>query len=58
MFEELSGIKVTYDIIPPREMREKAVLDKLQEMLPVGIEAVLAPDASLDCPPPQPRQGE
>lgn len=39
-------------------LREKAVLDKLQEMLPVGIEAVLAPDASLDCPPPQPRQGE
>ena len=26
-FEELSGVKVSYDIIPPREMREKAVLD-------------------------------
>ena len=26
-FEDLTGIKVTFDIIPPREMREKAVLD-------------------------------
>ncbi len=26
-FEELTGIKVDFDIIPPREMREKAVLD-------------------------------
>ena len=26
-FEELSGVKVDFDIIPPREMREKAVLD-------------------------------
>lgn len=26
-FEALTGIKVTFEIIPPREMREKAVLD-------------------------------
>jgi multiple sugar transport system substrate-binding protein len=26
-FEELSGVKIDFDIIPPREMREKAVLD-------------------------------
>ena len=26
-FEELTGVKVEFDIIPPREMREKAVLD-------------------------------
>jgi hypothetical protein len=36
-------------------LRERAVNDKLKDFLPVGIEAVLAPDASLLCAPPQPR---
>jgi hypothetical protein len=36
-------------------LRERAVLEKLKDFLPVGIEAVLAPDASLVCAPPQPR---
>ena len=36
-------------------LRERAVIDKLKDFLPVGIEAVLAPDASLVCAPPQPR---
>ncbi|MCB1889107.1 MAG: hypothetical protein KDH20_15980 [Rhodocyclaceae bacterium] len=34
-------------------LRERAVIDKLRDFLPVGIEAVLAPDASLLCPPPE-----
>jgi hypothetical protein len=36
-------------------LRERAVIEKLKDFLPVGIEAVLAPDASLVCAPPQPR---
>ncbi|MEF8702423.1 MAG: phage tail protein [Candidatus Accumulibacter sp. UW26] len=36
-------------------LRERAVSEKLKDFLPVGIEAVLAPDASLLCAPPQPR---
>jgi len=34
-------------------LRERAVIEKLRDFLPVGIEAVLAPDASLLCPPPE-----
>jgi hypothetical protein len=33
-------------------LRERAVLDKLGEFLPVGMEAVLIADESLSCPPP------
>ena len=33
-------------------LREAATLDKLKDYLPVGMEAVLAPDASLECAPP------
>jgi hypothetical protein len=36
-------------------LRERAVIEKLKDFLPVGIEAVLAPDPSLVCAPPQPR---
>ncbi len=35
-------------------LRRRAVLDKLMEFLPVGMEAVLVPDTSLACPPPEP----
>lgn len=34
-------------------LRQRAVLDKLQEFLPLGMEAVLVPDPSLACPPPK-----
>ena len=34
-------------------VRQKAVLEKLQEFLPVGMEAVLVADPSLACPPPK-----
>lgn len=34
-------------------LRQRAVLDKLQEFLPVGIEAVLVTDPSLACRPPK-----
>lgn len=34
-------------------LREQAVLDKLAEFLPVGMEAVLVPDPSLACVPPK-----
>jgi len=34
-------------------LREEAVLDKLAEFIPVGQEAVLIPDTTLWCPPPQ-----
>jgi hypothetical protein len=37
-------------------LREQAVMDKLKDTLPVGIEAVLAPDPSLDIAPPVLRQ--
>ncbi|WP_206199421.1 phage tail protein [Parasulfuritortus cantonensis] len=33
-------------------LRRRAVLDKLQEFLPVGMEAVLVADSGLACPPP------
>lgn len=33
-------------------LRQQAVLDKLQEFLPLGMEAVLIADPSLACPPP------
>lgn len=33
-------------------LRERAVLDKLKEFLPVGMEAVLVADETLSCPPP------
>lgn len=33
-------------------LRQRAVLDKLREFLPVGMEAVLIADDSLSCPPP------
>lgn len=36
-------------------LREQAVLDKLSDFMPVGMEPVLAPDTSLRCPPPKPR---
>ncbi|GAB3255282.1 phage tail protein [Chitinimonas naiadis] len=36
-------------------LREQAVIQKLRDTLPVGIEAVLAPDASLVCAPPLPK---
>ena len=36
-------------------LRERAVIEKLRDFLPVGIEAVLAPDDSLVCAPPEGR---
>ncbi|HEX5687844.1 MAG TPA: phage tail protein [Ideonella sp.] len=36
-------------------LREQAVIDKLRDFMPVGMEPVLVPDASLRCPPPKPR---
>jgi hypothetical protein len=35
-------------------LREQAVLTKLQDYLPVGLEPVLIPDPTLRCPPPTP----